>query len=297
MKFIDAHHHLWDLDACSYPWLEARGVERFFGDPTAIQKNYLLEDFLQESVHYRPTRSVHIQVGVAPGAEVKESAWIVERSHKPEALVCFVDLASGDRESVLDAQCAITRVTGVRQILGRHRDEDSKYGSDTLIDNPEFARGLESLAKRRLSFDLQLIPEQHQRVAHLLEEVDELQVAVCHAGSPWDQSPSGLQRWKQGLRQLSARVGTTAKLSGLGMFKRNWTVEDLAPIVHSVIDCFGPSRVMVGSNFPVDKLYQSYDQWWQAIEELFERYTPEERQQMLVGTAARFYHLDRYDDP
>jgi len=296
MLFIDAHHHLWDLNACSYPWLEAKGVKRFFGDPSPIQQNYLLEDFLRESERYRPTSSVHIQVGVAAGAEVKETAWIVERSHKPEALVCFVDLSSENRESLLDSQCAFTRVKGVRQILGRHRDEDTKHGSDTLIDNPEFALGLKSLAKRRLSFDLQLIPEQHQRVAHLLEEVEELHVAVCHAGSPWDQSPAGLHLWKQGLKQLSARMNTTAKLSGLGMFKQDWTVADLAPIVHSVIDCFGPSRVMAGSNFPVDKLYHSYDRWWQAIEELFERYTPEERHQMLVGTAERFYRLNGRDE-
>ena len=35
---LDAHHHLWDLSAVSYPWLEARGVRRFFGDPTPIQR-------------------------------------------------------------------------------------------------------------------------------------------------------------------------------------------------------------------------------------------------------------------
>ena len=40
---IDAHHHLWDLEAVSYPWLMANGVKRFFGDPTPIQRNYLIE--------------------------------------------------------------------------------------------------------------------------------------------------------------------------------------------------------------------------------------------------------------
>ena len=48
LQFIDAHHHLWDLNHCHYPWLMARGERRFFGDPTPIQKNYLPEDFLEE---------------------------------------------------------------------------------------------------------------------------------------------------------------------------------------------------------------------------------------------------------
>ena len=42
---IDAHHHLWDLSAVSYPWLEDKSKKRFFGDPTPIQKNYLIQDF------------------------------------------------------------------------------------------------------------------------------------------------------------------------------------------------------------------------------------------------------------
>ncbi|MEP5323549.1 MAG: hypothetical protein ABJQ49_14875, partial [Marinobacter alexandrii] len=70
--FVDAHHHLWDLEHCHYPWLMAKGEMRFFGDPGPIQKNYLIDDFLGESLDYRPTKSVHIQVGVSPADEVKE---------------------------------------------------------------------------------------------------------------------------------------------------------------------------------------------------------------------------------
>ncbi|NNE81672.1 MAG: amidohydrolase, partial [Silicimonas sp.] len=58
---IDAHHHLWDLDAVSYPWLMARGVPRFFGDPAPIQRNYLIEEFRFDAKGFEA--SVHIQVG------------------------------------------------------------------------------------------------------------------------------------------------------------------------------------------------------------------------------------------
>ena len=55
-RFIDAHHHLWDLEACDYPWLMAKGEQRFFGDPSPIQKNYLVSDFLNESAQYCPEK-------------------------------------------------------------------------------------------------------------------------------------------------------------------------------------------------------------------------------------------------
>ena len=45
---IDAHHHLWDLGAVDYPWLMARGVRRFFGDPAPIQRDYLLDEFRRD---------------------------------------------------------------------------------------------------------------------------------------------------------------------------------------------------------------------------------------------------------
>ena len=59
---IDAHHHLWDLDAVDYPWLNAKGVYRFFGDPTPIQRNYLLGEFRKEASEQGIRASVHIQV-------------------------------------------------------------------------------------------------------------------------------------------------------------------------------------------------------------------------------------------
>jgi len=72
-RIIDAHHHLWDLDACHYPWLMERGVIRFFGDPAPIQRNYLASELRADAANYELAGSVHIQVGVAGGDEVNES--------------------------------------------------------------------------------------------------------------------------------------------------------------------------------------------------------------------------------
>ncbi len=291
MDFIDAHHHLWDLKACRYPWLEARGEVRFFGDPTPIQKNYLLEDYLSETPNYIPIKSVHIQVGVAPGDEVIETRWLQKTHEKPEALVAFADLSSEQVSTTLESLRAYSRLRGVRQILGRHELEDVKHNSDALIDNPCFFHGLQALEKSNLSFDLQLIPTQHNRVAALMERLPDLKVAVCHAGSPWDQSSEGLASWRKGLTKLAERDNTFAKISGLGMFKPNLGQADIETISHSVIEIFGPERVMFGSNFPVDKLYYALDDWWSTVTALLSQYTQEERQDMLVRTAETFYRI------
>ena len=74
---IDAHHHLWDLNAVHYPWLMAKGVTRFFGDPAPIQRDYLLPEFREDAAGFHGADfhgSVHIQVGAESG--LAEAKWV-----------------------------------------------------------------------------------------------------------------------------------------------------------------------------------------------------------------------------
>lgn len=199
--FIDAHHHLWDLQAVHYPWLMARGEKRFFGDPTPLQKNYLPEDFLTESSNYRPERSVHIQVGAAADQSIAESNWLQRQVEFPHAIVAYADLAAGDLEQQLDAHSNNAKLRGIRQIVGRHPEEDKQHATNDLITDPAWIDGLKLLARRGLSFDLQLIPPQMRALQDILQGIPELPVAICHCASPWDQSRRGLIEWRRDLAQ------------------------------------------------------------------------------------------------
>jgi predicted TIM-barrel fold metal-dependent hydrolase len=75
------------------------------------------------------------------------------------------------------------------------------------------------------------------------------------------------------------------------MFNPAWTSEALRPIVLAVIDVFGPQRVMLGSNFPVDKLYNSYDALWDAYADICAEFSDSDTDQMFYRTAAAFYRI------
>ncbi|MEP5568398.1 MAG: amidohydrolase family protein [Halioglobus sp.] len=289
--FVDAHHHLWDLEHCHYPWLMAKGEMRFFGDPGPIQKNYLIDDFLGESLDYRPTKSVHIQVGVSPADEVKETAWLQSQQPYPHAIVAATDLRADNLQATLEAHGQSNRLRGFRQILGRHQVEDAKHGSDALLQDQNFLRGLSLLAAQGLSFDLQMVPPQMDQVIALFNQVPTLPVVLCHAGSPWDQSHAGLKSWRKGLRNFAALPNTYCKLSGLGMFNPHWDEAALRPIILEVLDTFGPTRVMFGSNFPVDKLYNNYSYLWQTYDRVTADFSATERQHMFCSTAENFYRI------
>lgn len=290
MRVIDGHHHLWDLSAVAYPWLMARGVRRFFGDPTPIQKDYLPADFRRDHDGIDIAGSVHVQVGAAPEASVAETAWLDQQGAAtglPSAIVAFADLTSPDLSATLDAHAAAApqRLRGIRQIVSRHPSEDQ--GPD-LLSSPAFVAGLQTLAARGLSFDLQLSAPLLERAAEMLAAAPDLAVALCHAGSPWDQSASGLAAWRRGLAAMARRPGVVCKLSGLGMFNPDWTPNSLAPIVAGVLDAFGPDRVLWGSNFPVDRLYRSYRALFEAVWELV---PPKDRDAVFAETAQGFYRL------
>lgn len=261
MRLIDAHHHLWNLGAVRYPWLNARGVQRFFGDPTAIQRNYGVEDLRRDAPGIEILQSVHVQVGCAAGEELEETRWldsIGPRDGLPTAIIASVDLTRPDVEECLSAQTEFARVRGARQIVGREPADDVHTGCGRVLADPAFLRGLRALAAHGLAFDLQLTAPQLPLVAALLDQVPELRVALCHCGSPWDQSRDGLQAWRQGLAQLARRPQVSCKLSGLSMFDPQWTSSGFGEIVQVVLEVFGPQRCMFGSNFPVDGLHRPY---------------------------------------
>ncbi len=287
---IDAHHHLWDLSAVHYPWLMARGVERFFGDPTPIQRDYLIGEFRDEAAALGVTASVHVQVGAENS--LAEARWVQSVADAnpdwPLKQVVFVDLTADDLDARLDAFQALPSVAGVRQIVGRAPGEDAVTGTNTLLDNPAFVAGLQNAGQRGLSFDLQLIPELMGKTADLLARAPDTAVALCHAGSPHDRSGDGLAHWAGELCALSDLPQVRCKLSGLGMFDHDWVSERFRPIVETCLDQFGPDRVMFGSNFPVDKLYSDYATLVHAYRDL----VPREMQQAVFNdTAAGFYAM------
>ncbi len=298
MQVVDAHHHLWDLGACHYPWLMAKGVRRFFGDPTPIQKDYRVEDFRADAAAVELAASVHVQVGVAPGHELAETQWLSACAADrglPSAIVAYCDLAHPDAGRALQAQAAHTQVRGIRQILGRSPGEDALTGSGALSADPAWREHLALLPEFGLSFDLQLVPEQMPAAAALFGRLPGLSVALCHCGSPWDQSGRGLAHWRDGLERLAALPQISVKLSGFGMFDANWTAASVRPIVETCIELFGIERCMFGSNFPVDKLYADYATVWRRYDELTRAYGTAAQTALYGTTARRFYRIDPLD--
>ena len=296
-QIVDAHHHLWDLDKIHYPWLMAHGISRFFGDPTPIQHNYLASDFLDDIGDLPVTKSVHIQVGADLSDSITETRWLQSEAERtpdgtPNAIVAFCDLSASNTDEILDAHLESRNLRGVRQIVGRSPNEDSKSTSGRLLDNPIWIENLARLPLRRLSFDLQLIPEQLPAVSEVLGNIPDLRVALCHCGSPHDQSENGLAFWRRELARLAELPNVYCKLSGFCMFEQNWDAERVKKTALDAIDIFGVDRCMFGSNFPVEKLYVSYRELYASYLDIIDSFSDSEKHALMAGNAIQFYRLE-----
>ena len=285
---IDAHHHLWDLNAVDYPWLMEKGKKRFFGDPTPIQRNYLIDEHQRLASAHGFTGSVHIQVGAKDG--LKEAKWvnriISENPSWSMVQVAFCNLSGEKREIQLDDLQKLSSVVGVRQIIGRSPEEDANSKTNELLTSGDFMAGLQSISDRGLSFDLQIIPELSETCAAVLSQFPKLQVVLCHAGSPYNRTAEGLNSWARDLNHLSKLPNVSCKLSGLGMFEHNWTQSSVTPIVTTVMNQFGPERVMFGSNFPVDSLSSTFDELFRRLDNIIDE---KESEDIFFQTARRIY--------
>ncbi len=295
-QIVDAHHHLWNLHRIHYPWLMERGVTRFFGDPTPIQHDYLVGDFLDDVGDLPLTSSVHIQVGADSSDSIAETRWLQSEAQRaplgiPNASVAFCDLADGNADKILDAQAESGNLRGIRQIVGRSPAEDAKSRTGVLLDNPIWIENLARLPSRQLSFDLQLVPVQLPAVSKVLARIPDLRVALCHCGSPHDQSEDGLAIWRKELARLAELPNVYCKLSGFSMFEQNWDADGVRKTALTAIDIFGVDRCMFGSNFPVEKLYVSYNTLYASYLDIAAEFSESEQRNLLADTARRFYRI------
>jgi len=300
VQIIDAHHHLWIPESTDpdigYGWLRDVGAPKPFGDPTSIQRDYEWAEFAAESDGHTLVGSVHVQTDGAVDP-VAETAWlqsVFDTTGLPHAIVGLADLSSDALPDLLDAHARHAAFRGVRQILSRlDADAARSFAPRHFLRAPAWRAGFATLAARNLSFDLQLYPEQMVEAAEFLDDHRGVAVIIDHAGSPHDRSEAGLALWRDGTARLAALGDhVSVKLSGFGMFDPDWTADSVRPLVHHLLEHFGPGRTMWGSNFPVDSLMATYDHGVGAILACLGELDDVACDAVVRQNAARVYRLD-----
>jgi L-fuconolactonase len=72
---------------------------------------------------------------------------------------------------------------------------------------------------------------------------------------------------------------------------KNWKPEHFRPYLDTVVEAFGPGRIVFGSDWPVCLVAARYEQVVSIVEDYFARFSAEERAALFGGNAVEFYGL------
>ncbi len=303
MKIIDTHHHLWDLEHNSYPWLK-RDVGHFAGDYSKIRRSYLIANFQADAASlpkgWELVKSVHVQAEWDHDADpVGETVWLQRVADStgakgmPNGIVAFADLADPRVEDTLARHAQHKNWRGIRHMLNHSRDNarlNFTPRGDLMADK-QWRAGYRLLSRFDGSFDMQLWPWQLEAAARLTGDIPDVRVVLNHTGLPYARDAAALRQWREGMTALAARPQVACKISALGMAHRGWTTEFIRPLVEETIAIFGAARCMFASNFPVDSLTSSYAQVWHAYDDITSKLPASDRQKLFHDNAVKYYRL------
>ena len=299
IPIVDAHHHLWDLnnEHTKYSWLMVTEGEAFFGDYAAIRKSYLLKDYIKDAQNQNLIKSVHVQAEHDDDKPINETAWLQSladnhSSKLPNAIVAFADFSKDNIVEILDGHQEYKNTRGIRQILSFNKEEPKySHASEDFMKNSTWVENFKNIRNRNLSFDIQIYKHQMQDAADLANKYDDVLFILNHTGEPCYQTEEYIQSWEENMKKLAKCENVAAKISGLGMFDPQWTIDSTRIFVEKTIQIFGIDRCMFASNFPVDKIFNTFDNYWESFKEITKNYSENDKKLLFSSNAEKFYRI------
>jgi L-fuconolactonase len=276
VRRVDAHHHIWRLARGDYGWLTPALAP--------IYRDFGLDDLRPLLAAARIEATVLVQA--AP--TIAETQFLLAAANASDGLVRgvvgWIDCAGADASDRLAALARDPLLKSVRPMLQDLPDPE-------WILRPQVQPALAALAPLGLRLDALVKPPQLPALLRLLERYPDLPVVIDHGGKP-PIAAGEWEPWAGLIAALASHPGVHCKLSGLVTEAgSDWSVDSLARYVEHLIDCFGTTRLLWGSDWPVVELGGGYARWAAATDALLCGLTDSERDAVCGANAARFYGL------
>ena len=280
-RYVDTHVHFWDSSVIDYPWLEGA---------SAISHPHLPADLEQAraGVSLELAAIVFEEADCLPAHALREAQWITELAQaepRIRGIVAHAPLQDGeDARPHLQALAELPLVKGIRRLI-----QDEPLGFCTA---PDVVRGVQLLPEFGFNFDLCIYHPQLGDVLELVAQCPDVSFLLDHIGKPG--IAAGItQPWKDQLRELASRPDIHCKLSGVTTEAdhQNWNRDELRPYIEHVLDCFGPDRVIFGSDWPVVDLAADYLTWFDIVQDSISHFSAQDQQKIMHDNGSRFYRL------
>ncbi|MEU1190674.1 amidohydrolase family protein [Streptomyces sp. NPDC005859] len=272
---VDAHHHVWDLSVRDQDWI---------AEDSPLRRDFTVDDLAPRARAAGVDRTVLVQT-VTVAEETPEFLALADAHDLIAGVVGWTDLT---RPDVAEELARLGELPGGRYLKGVRHQVQGEPDPRWLL-RPDVLRGLTAVAAAGLVHDLVVLPHQLPACVEAAASMPELTFVLDHLGKPPIAS-GALEPWASGIRELAALPNTVCKLSGMvtEADPASWTADDLRPYADTVLEAFGPGRLMFGSDWPVCTATASYGEVLDLARQLTD---PATHVEIFGGTAVRVYDL------
>ncbi len=274
---LDSHQHFWRYSEREYGWID--------DSMPALRRDFLPLHLVAEIV----TAGVAGTIAVQTRQSLEETCWLLGLARKHDfirGVVGWVPLADASLPELLPPLAANRKLRGVRHIVQSEPDE--RY-----LLRPDVDAGIRTLRDFGLAYDILVFERQLPQAIELVDRHPGQVFVLDHIGKPLIRSHV-LDPWRDHIRALARRENVYAKISGLvtEADHQAWSDADLRPYLDTVLEAFGPRRVMFGSDWPVCLLASPYRRWLDVVSGWAAPLSEDERARLFGGTAAEAYSLE-----
>ncbi len=275
---VDSHFHFWHPAWRAYPWM---------ADLDALQRPYLPDDLAPLLRENDVDCAVLVQT-VSDVQETREFLQIADETPFVAGVVGWVSLTDPDIDATIRA--LKDRPDG-RYLVGiRHQVHDER--DPDFLARGAVQHGISAIGAAGLAYDLLLKPPFIDAAVACATSSPDVRFVIDHIAKP-EIAANGFNAWARKMVPFAEMPHVACKLSGMVTEAdwSSWTVDDLKPYVHQVLEWFGPDRVMFGSDWPVCTLAGSYGQVIGALRDALGPIDASTEAAIFGGTAARWYNL------
>jgi L-fuconolactonase len=276
MPVIDSHHHFWRYNPRDFGWIDDA--------MRVIRRDFLPAD-LEKEIRAAAVDGV---VSVQARQSLEETRWLLELAGNHDfirGVIGWAPLIAPDAKKIIGELAANPKLRSLRHVLQGESDERYMLRED-------FNRGVSALRIHHLAYDI-LIFERH--LPQTIEFVDRHphQVFILdHIAKPRIKE-NQLEPWRKNIIELAKRPNVYCKISGLVTEAdyTHWTAAQLQPYFDTVLEAFGPHRLMLGSDWPVCLVACAYTRWINLVRGWIAKLSAAEQNRILGETAVEAYRL------
>ena len=280
ISLLDTHQHLVYREKASYGWTK--------DIPPLAEGNFTLDDYKTLTEGLGIGGTLFMETGVDDPDYQQETRFVKSLADNSDngmiGLISSIRPESDEAfETWLDATIEMG-VVGYRRILHVMPDDTSQ--SDIFRNN------VRKIGVSGKTFDICFLPGQLPIACELAKACENTKLILNHCGVP-DIAGNGLDPWRQDIKALAQIPNVICKLSGLMAYCAPGTssLETIEPFVDHVLNCFGPNRMVWGSDWPVVNLAKGLPEWIAVTRKILGKLSADEASSIAYGTAQIVYKV------